>query len=74
VRDKRDPSLRVLARSCRNDRLLGPGNKIITIFFGALVRRGIYGDPTGHYGIMQMVDDTCVRAHVGAGTASIIEV
>lgn len=43
---------------------LGSGNKVIAIFYDAHVRPAIYGDHTGHYGIMQMVDDTCVRAHM----------
>ena len=67
-----DLPLRVPARSCRNERLLGSGNKVVTIFCGAHVCRGIYGDHAGHYGIMQMVDDTCVWAHMRASTAPII--
>lgn len=64
ARGQRDLPLRAPACFRRNDRLLGFGNKVIAIFYGAHVRPAIYGDHTGHYGVMQMVDDTCLRAHM----------
>ena len=42
----------------------GSGNKVIALFYGAHVRPAIYGDPPRPLRIMQMVDDTCVRAHM----------
>jgi hypothetical protein len=37
------------------------------------VRPAIYSDHTAHYKIMQMVDDTRVRADMGGSAAPIID-
>ena len=51
----------------------GDGNKIPTIFYGAHVRTGTYGEHTTHYGVLRTVEDMYGLPHAGASaTASPI--
>jgi len=51
----------------------GDGNKVATIFYGAHVRPGVYGERTGHYGVLRTVEDMYGLPHAGASaTASPI--
>ena len=54
----------------------GDSNKIPTIFYGAHVRPGTYGERTGHYGILRTVEDMYGLPHAGAsaGAAPITNV
>jgi acid phosphatase len=51
----------------------GDNNKVPTIFYGAHVRPGIYGERTGHDGVLRTVEDMYGPPHAGAtATASPI--
>lgn len=49
----------------------GDNNKIPTIFYGAHVRPGIYGEHTTHYGILRTIEDMYGLAHAGASASAI---
>ncbi len=44
----------------------GDNNKVPTIFYGAHVRPGTYGEHTSHYGILRTIEDMYGLGHVGA--------
>jgi hypothetical protein len=48
----------------------GDGNKVPTIFYGAHVRTGTYGEHTGHYGILRTLEDMYGLAHAGASAGA----
>ena len=48
----------------------GDGNKIPTLFYGAHVRPGTYGEKTGHYGVLRTVEDMYGLPHAGASASA----
>ena len=48
----------------------GDGNKVPVIFYGAHVRPGVYGERTGHYGILRTVEDMYGLGHAGASATA----
>ncbi len=48
----------------------GDGNKIPTLFYGAHVRPGTYGEKTGHYGVLRTVEDMYGLPHPGASASA----
>ncbi len=49
----------------------GDGNKIPTVFYGAHVRPGTYGEKTGHYGVLRTVEDMYGLPHAGASASAV---
>ena len=48
----------------------GDGNKVPTIFYGAHVRTGTYGEHITHYGILRTLEDMYGLAHAGASASA----
>src|SRR5215467_130100 len=48
----------------------GDGNKMPTIFYGARVRPGVYGERTGHYEVLRTVEDSYGLPHAGASASA----
>jgi phospholipase C len=50
----------------------GDGNKVPTIFYGAHVRTGTYGEHTSHYGILRTIEHMYGLPHAGSASAAPI--
>jgi phospholipase C len=48
----------------------GDGNKVPTIFYGAHVRRGTYGEHITHYSVLRTIEDMFGLAHAGASASA----
>jgi acid phosphatase len=48
----------------------GDGNKVPTIFYGAHVRTGSYGEHITHYSILRTLEDMYGLAHAGASASA----
>lgn len=48
----------------------GDGNRIPTIFYGAHVRPGVYGERISHYSVLRTIEDMYGLAHAGASASA----
>lgn len=48
----------------------GDGNRIPTIFYGAHVRPGVYGERISHYRVLRTIEDMYGLAHAGASASA----